>query len=47
LSEQNAVVTAYAGAEKAMKELQRAGIEMRILSIASKDSYTEEHAVGY
>lgn len=50
MSEENAVVAVYAthtGAEEAVKELQRAGIDMRILSIVGKDSHTEEHAVGY
>jgi uncharacterized membrane protein len=50
MSEQTAVVALYAthaGAEEAMKELQRAGIDMRILFIVGKDSHTEEHAVGY
>ena len=30
-----------------MKELQRAGIDMRTLSIVGKDSHTDEHVVGY
>jgi hypothetical protein len=48
--EQNAVVAVYAThveAEAAVKELQRAGIDMRTLSIIGKDSHTEEHVVGY
>lgn len=50
MSEQNAVVAIYdthAGAEEAVKELQREGIDMRTLSIIGKDSHTDEHAVGY
>ena len=50
MSEQNAVVAIYethAGAEEAIKELQRAGIDMHTLSIVGKDSHTDEHVVGY
>jgi uncharacterized membrane protein len=50
MSEQNAVVAVYAShveAEAAVKELQHAGIDMRTLSIAGKDSHTDEHVVGY
>ncbi len=50
MSELNAVVAVYAthtGAEEAVKELQRAGIDMRSLSIVGKDSHTDEHVVGY
>jgi uncharacterized membrane protein len=50
MSELNAVVAVYAthtGAEEAVKELQRAGIDMRTLSIIGKDSHTDEHVVGY
>jgi hypothetical protein len=50
MSEQNAVVAVYAthvDAEAAVKELQRAGIDMRTLSIVGKDSHTDEHVVGY
>ena len=50
MSEQNAVVAVYtthAGAEEAVKELQRAGIDMRTLSIVGKDTNTDEHVVGY
>jgi uncharacterized membrane protein len=49
-SEQNAVVAVYdthTGAEEAVKKLQRAGIDMRTLSIVGRDSHTDEHAVGY
>jgi uncharacterized membrane protein len=50
MSEQNAVVAVYGthtGAEEAVKELQRAGIDMHTLSIIGKDSHTDEHVVGY
>ncbi|MGA3241747.1 MAG: general stress protein [Bryobacteraceae bacterium] len=50
MSELNAVVAIYGthtGAEEAVKELQRAGIDMRTLSIVGKDTHTDEHAVGY
>ena len=50
MSELNAVVAIYGThteAEEAVKELQRAGIDMRTLSIIGKDSHTDEHVVGY
>src|ERR1700720_4852387 len=50
MPEQHAVVAVYAThveAEAAVKELQRAGIDMRTLSIVGKGSHTDEHAVGY
>ncbi len=50
MSEQNAVVAVYAthgGAEDAIRELQRAGIDMRTLSIVGKDTHADEHVVGY
>jgi uncharacterized membrane protein len=34
-------------AEQAIKELQQAGVDMKSLSIAGKDTHTDEHAVGY
>src|SRR5271157_657633 len=46
----NAVVAVYGThieAEGAVKELQRAGVDMRSLSIVGKDSHTDEHVVGY
>src|SRR5277367_1736412 len=46
----DAVVAVYAthlAAEEAVKQLQRAGIDMRTLSIVGKDSNTDEHVVGY
>ena len=50
MSERNAVVAVYGThieAEGAVKELQRAGIDMRTLSIVGKESHTDEHVVGY
>ena len=50
MPERNEVVAVYAthtGAEEAVKTLQRAGIDMRTLSIVSADSHTSEHVVGY
>jgi uncharacterized membrane protein len=50
MSERNSVVAIYAthtGAEEAVKELQRQGIDMSTLSIVAKDSHTDEHVVGY
>jgi len=50
MSDLDAVVAVYGthlGAEEAVKELQRAGIDMRTLSIVGKDTHTDEHAVGY
>jgi hypothetical protein len=46
----NSVVAIYdthEQAEKAIKELQAAGVDMKSLSIAGKDSHTEEQVVGY
>jgi uncharacterized membrane protein len=50
MSEYNSVVAIYAthdGAEEAVKELQRSGVDMKSLSIVGKDTHTDEHAVGY
>jgi hypothetical protein len=46
----NSVVAVYdthAQAEAAIKELQEAGVDMKSLSIAGKDTHTDEHVVGY
>jgi hypothetical protein len=46
----NAVVAVYSThleAEQAVKELQRAGMDMSTLSIIGKDTHTDEHVVGY
>jgi len=48
--ERNAVVAVYGThveAEGAVKELERAGVDMRSLSIVGRDSHTEEQVVGY
>jgi uncharacterized membrane protein len=50
MSETNAVVAIYEShsqAEDALKELQRAGFDMKKLSIVGKDYHTEEQVVGY
>lgn len=50
MSGQNSVVAVYPsheGAEQGVKELQRAGIDMRSLSIIGKDPHTDETVVGY
>lgn len=41
------VFETHTEAENAIKELQRAGYDMKKLSIIGKDYRTEEHAVGY
>src|ERR1700678_2587482 len=46
----NSVVSIYdthEQAEKAIKELQEAGVDMKSLSIVAKDTHTDEHVVGY
>jgi uncharacterized membrane protein len=50
MSETNAVVAVYKtheGAEEAIKELQRSGIDLHALSIIGKNTHTDEHVVGY
>jgi uncharacterized membrane protein len=50
VSEVDSVVAAYdthEQAEQAIKELREAGIDMKSLSIAGKDTHTNEHVVGY
>jgi len=42
-----AVYGSHTGAEEAVKELQRAGVDMRTLSIVGKGSHTDEQVVGY
>ncbi len=42
-----AVYTHHENAEDAVQELQRAGFDMRQLSIVGKDYHTEENVVGY
>ena len=46
----NSVVAIYETheqAQRAIKELQEAGVDMKSLSIAGKDTHTDEHVVGY
>jgi uncharacterized membrane protein len=48
--DKNAVVGVYDShekAENAVKELQKAGFDMKKLSILGRDYHTEEHVVGY
>jgi uncharacterized membrane protein len=50
MSTMNSVVAVYDThdqAEAAIKELQEAGVDMKSLSIAAKDTHTDEHVVGY
>ena len=50
MSISNAVVAIYdthEQAEHAVKELQEAGVDMKSLSIAARDTHTDEHVVGY
>jgi hypothetical protein len=42
-----AILNTHVEAENAVKELQRAGFDMKKLSIVGKDYHTEEHVVGY
>jgi hypothetical protein len=46
----NSVVAIYdthEQAERAIKELQEGGVDRKSLSIAAKDTHTDEHVVGY
>ncbi len=50
MSETNAVVAVcetHSQAEKAVKKLQRAGFDMKKMSIVGQDYRTEEHVLGY
>jgi hypothetical protein len=50
MSATNSVVAVYDSheqAERAVKALQRAGIDMKSLSIAGRGTHTDEHVVGY
>src|ERR1700689_1608721 len=50
MSETNSVVAIYgthAQAEEAVKELQRSGFDMKMMSIVGKDYHTDEQVVGY
>jgi uncharacterized membrane protein len=42
-----AVFKTHAKAEQAVRELQRAGFDLKKISIVGKDYHTEEHVVGY
>jgi hypothetical protein len=42
-----AIYNTHEQAEGAVKELQHAGVDMKSLSIAAKDTHTDEHVVGY
>jgi len=46
----NSVVAIYETheqAERAIKELQQAGVDMKSLSIAARNTHTDEHVIGY
>jgi uncharacterized membrane protein len=50
MSERDSVVAIFQthpDAEQAVRELQRAGIDMRTMSIVAKDVHTDEQVVGY
>ena len=50
MAKQNSVVALYSthtGAEEAIKELQRGGVDMHKLSIVGKGYHTDEQVVGY
>ncbi len=50
MSNTNSVVAVFEShdqAENAIRKLQKAGIDMKNLSIIGKDHHTEEHVVGY
>jgi uncharacterized membrane protein len=42
-----AIFDTHPQAEHAIKELQKAGVDMKSLSIAAKGQHTDEHVVGY
>jgi hypothetical protein len=42
-----AIYNTHTDAEAAVKDLQTAGIDMKLLSIVGKDYRTEDHVVGY
>jgi hypothetical protein len=42
-----AIYKTHEQAERAVKDLQGAGVEMKSLSIAAKDTHTEEQVIGY
>jgi uncharacterized membrane protein len=42
-----AIYPSHEQAEAAIKELHQAGVDMKSISIAAKDTHTDEHVVGY
>ena len=42
-----AIYSTHEQAETAVKDLQKAGVDMTTLSIAAKDTHTDEHVTGY
>jgi heat induced stress protein YflT len=42
-----AICDSHEQAEQAIKELQVAGVDMKSISIAARDTHTDEHVVGY
>jgi len=42
-----AIFDTHEQAERAIMELQEGGVDMKSLSIAGKDTHTDEHVVGY
>jgi hypothetical protein len=50
MSATNSVVAVYDShdeAERAIKALQQAGVDMKSLSIAGRGAHTDEHVIGY
>ncbi len=50
MADTNAVIAVYdnhSAAEEAVKKLQKAGFDMKKLSVVGKDYHTDEHVVGY
>ena len=50
MTDTNAVIAVYdthSSADEAVKELQKAGFDMKKLSVVGKDYHTEDHVVGY
>jgi hypothetical protein len=50
MTDTDAVVAVYethAGAENAVRQLQRSGFDIKKLSVVGKDVHTDEHVVGY
>jgi uncharacterized membrane protein len=50
MTDTNAVIAVYdthSAADEAVKELQKAGFDMKKLSVVGKDYHTEDHVVGY